>query len=172
MALPTLPTPPSRGMTPDAFNDAAEAFMAALGAWSTALDSALGWTTIGTLTTTSGTTQDFTSIPQTYNDLLVVVLGVSFTASINMTMALGNAPAVFATGQAIAASAAAGSDTFYGGIYPARLHPECRRLFWRRGAALVGPDDGRARARSSATGGSAGASRACASPAARSTPVR
>jgi hypothetical protein len=70
MALPTLPTPPSRGMTPDAFAAAAEAWMAALATYqsevnalSTALAAALGFTTIGTLTTTSGTTQDFTSHP-------------------------------------------------------------------------------------------------------------
>ncbi len=32
---------------------------------------AAGWSVIGTLTTTSGTTQTFTSIPQTYADLLI-----------------------------------------------------------------------------------------------------
>lgn len=127
MALPTitaLPTPPNRSMTPDAFNAAAEAWMAALATYQTevnalsaALTAALGWTTLGTLTTTSGTTQDLTGISQSYNDLLVLLNGVSFTASVNMTMALGNAPTVFATGQAIVAGATGGTDTIYGAIF-------------------------------------------------------
>jgi hypothetical protein len=106
-----LPTPPSRGMTPDAFNDAAEAFMAAL-------DSALGWTTIETIATTSGTSKVSALLPSTtYNDLLILIAGVSFTASANLTMALGDGPASFATAQAISAGNTGGSDTFYGSIF-------------------------------------------------------
>ena len=117
MALPTLPTPPSRGQAPDAFNTSAEAFMAVLGPWATALDSAIGWTTIETIATTSGTSKDTALIPTTYNDLLVLVLGVSFSGSVNMTMALGDGPSSFATAQAIASGAAGASDTFYGSIF-------------------------------------------------------
>jgi hypothetical protein len=101
MPLPTitaLPTPPSRSLSPDAFAAAAEAWMAALATYqsevnalSTALAAALGYTTIGTLTTTSGTTQDFTSIPTTYSDLLLLFLGVSFTAGVNINLAMGSA---------------------------------------------------------------------------------
>lgn len=127
MPLPTitaLPTPPSRSMTDEEFDAAAEAWMAALATYqaevnalSAALSAAFGWTTIGTLTTTSGTTQDFTSIPTTYNDLLLLLGGVSFTTAVNVNLALGNAPTVFATAQAISAGAAAAADTFYGGVF-------------------------------------------------------
>lgn len=123
-AITALPTPPSRSMTDDDFAAAAEAWMAALATYqsevnalSTALAAALGFTTIGTLTTTSGTTQDITSIPTTYSDLLLFLAGVSFTTAVNVNLALGNAPTVFATAQAISASAAAAADTFYGAIF-------------------------------------------------------
>jgi hypothetical protein len=128
MSLPSitpLPTPPSRGMTPDAFAVAAEAWMAALATYqsevnalSTALAAALGYQTIGTLTTTSGTTQDVSSLQSTvYNDLLFVPLGVSFTTAVNVTMALSNNGSSFTTAQAVSASAAAASDTFYGAVF-------------------------------------------------------
>jgi hypothetical protein len=92
-------------------------YQSEVNALSTALAAALGFTTIGTLTTTSGTTQDFTAIPTTYSDLLLLLLGVSFSTAVNVNLAVGNAPTVFATAQAISASAAAASDTFYGGIF-------------------------------------------------------
>lgn len=127
MALPSvsaLPTPPSRGMTPDAFNAAAEAWMAAMATFTTelnasmaALNNALGWTTIETIATTSGTSKDSALIPTTYNDLLVLVIGVSFTASASLTMALGDGPASFATAQAISSGNTGASDTFYGSIF-------------------------------------------------------
>ena len=127
MSLPPitpLPTPPDRGMTPEAFAAAAETWMAALAifqseinALSTALDAALGWTTIETIATTSGTSKDSALLPTTYNDLLILIAGVSFTASANLTMALGDGPASFATAQNVTTGNTGASDTFYGSIF-------------------------------------------------------
>jgi hypothetical protein len=92
-------------------------FTTELNAAMTALNSALGWTTIETISTTSGTSKDSALLPTTYNDLLILVAGVSFTASINLTLALGDGPASFATAQAISAGNTGASDTFYGSIF-------------------------------------------------------
>lgn len=116
MSLPALPAAPTRSMDRDAFNAAAEAFFAALPAWATALDSALGYTTIVTLPTTSGTQWDSGLLPTTYNDLQILILGVSFTTSANLSMALGDGASSFATAQAISAGNTGASDLFYGRI--------------------------------------------------------
>lgn len=51
-----------------------------------------GWTQIASVTTTSGTTADFTSIPTTYQDLLVVFEGISpsTTANFNFQVSANN----------------------------------------------------------------------------------
>jgi hypothetical protein len=109
-------------MTPAAFNTAAEAFMAALGTWATELDAALtalnaalGWTTIETIRP-AARAMGQRLLPTTYNDLLIMPKGVSFTASANLNMAIGDGASSFATAQTVSAGNTGASDAFYGGI--------------------------------------------------------
>lgn len=79
-----------------------------------------GWTQIGsTLTATSGATASFTSIPATYNDLLIEVLGVSHDSGTNQQMRIelsGDNGLNYTTAMGFTVSVAA-TATLYGNIF-------------------------------------------------------
>lgn len=76
------------------------------------------WSTIATATTTSGTTATFSNIPQIYDDLLLVFLGVSHNSGSNQTfrIELSDDGSNWTTATTVSASVAA-SATMYGGVF-------------------------------------------------------
>jgi hypothetical protein len=93
-----------------------EAFLAALATFVTEVNAATGYSTISTLLTTSGTQWDSGLLPTIYNDLQILILGVSFTASANLSMAIGDGASSFATAQAISSGNTGASDLFFGSV--------------------------------------------------------
>lgn len=76
------------------------------------------WTQIATSTTTGSATIDFTSIPSTYSDLLIVIAGVSTSAGNALLLKISNDNgSTWSANPAnsLCGSASAGSETFYGG---------------------------------------------------------
>lgn len=77
-----------------------------------------GLTLIGTITTTSGTTQALTSIPNTYKSLRLVFKGVSASSSYGLTLALSSTNGA-AYGAAAALTTAGGTNSarsYYGTV--------------------------------------------------------
>lgn len=75
----------------------------------------LQWTLLGTATTTSGSSHDFTSIPEVYDDLLLVFEGVSITAATNMKLGLSANGSTYSVGVTIRALADA-AHVMYGSV--------------------------------------------------------
>lgn len=74
-----------------------------------------GYTQIGTATPTGTATVQFTSIPNTYNELLLVFVGLSTAAAATVTISASGDNDSTRTTIALATTAG-GSDTLYGGV--------------------------------------------------------
>lgn len=107
----------TKGLVPaPAAGDAAAAkFLKADGTW--AAPSSGGMTLLGTLTTTSGTTQSLTGIAAGYEKLYIEIDGVSFSGNITMTLALSSTNgAAYGTSQTIAPATGGAAASLQGYI--------------------------------------------------------
>lgn len=77
---------------------------------------AAGWTQIATTATTSGTSVTFSSIPNSYSDLLLVFAGVSAPSSVTLMIALSPDGTTFTTAQQIS-TVGSPSDVQYGSVF-------------------------------------------------------
>jgi hypothetical protein len=80
---------------------------------------AVGWTTIGTVLTTSGASADFLNIPQTYNDLNLVINNVSHNSGSATGLSLGISAdgTTFASSTGVSLISITAAQSWYGGIY-------------------------------------------------------
>ncbi len=88
-----------------------------LSAGSLSASGGAGWTQIATSGTLSGTGYDFTGIPNTYADLLMVWQGVSHNNGSNTTIQTRLTTGVSDTSQFGITTSAAASSTWYGALF-------------------------------------------------------
>lgn len=97
-----------------------------------------GWTQIATANSTSGTAIDFTNIPTTYQDLLVLLEGVSGTSTGPITIALSHNGSSYSTAINLLASTGA-ANAYYGSALISRYQGNSGTIFGALAAVASPP---------------------------------